>query len=49
MGEDDCKIGGAGVGELVMVVNVKSGKDGDMTRGLQNVLGTPRLEPRVFA
>ena len=32
-GEDDWKIGEAGERELVLVVNVRCGKERDMTRG----------------
>ena len=39
VGEDDSKIGEEGV----LVVSVRCGKERDMTRGWQNVLGTPRL------
>ena len=48
VGEDDCRIREAGERELVLAVSVKCGKERDMTRGWQNVSGTPRLELRVM-
>ena len=41
VGEDDCMNAEAGERELVLVVSARCSKERVMTRGLQNVLGTP--------
>ena len=40
-GENDWKIGEVGVGELVLVISVRCGKELDMTRERQTVFKTP--------